>query len=92
MKIIDARSGQEMVIGQTIAYPDGESLTLLDYEPGLFSASATIRTVSRDLGLMPPGPFDVAAAPLVTRRTMVPLVVRWFHPRFFGQHVAFVPS
>lgn len=25
-------------------------------------------------------------------RQVVPLVVRWMHPSFFGQHVGFVPS
>lgn len=34
MKIIDARSGQEMHIGQTITYPGGESVTLLEVRPG----------------------------------------------------------
>ena len=85
MKIIDARSGQEMQIGQTISYPGGESVTLLEVEPGIWSARARARTVSRDWS-------RAADGPLVVREDWGPLQVRWTHPAFFLQHVAFFPS
>ena len=84
MKIIDARSGQEMQIGRTISYPGGESVTLLEVEPGILSARARARTVFRD--------WSQAGGPLVAREDWGPLVVRWTHPAFFLQHVAFFPS
>jgi hypothetical protein len=31
-------------------------------------------------------------APWITKDDWVPLAVRWTHPRFFLQHVAFFPS
>jgi hypothetical protein len=36
--------------------------------------------------------YDDARAPFVVEVRRVPLAVRWTHPSFFGEHVAFVPS
>lgn len=47
MKVIDARSGRELKIGDRVDYPDGEYVKLLDYDPGIFMASAWI-----ELGLI----------------------------------------
>jgi len=81
MRVIDARSGQEMAIGERIDYQDGESVTLLEVRPGLLRAEALARTVHRT----PEGR-------LATAQAWVPLVVRWTHPRFLFEHVAFFPS
>lgn len=76
MRVIDAFTGAEVVIGQTIPTPEGGTMTLVDIDAGLFSASATadFRQGSK------------------TIRRVFPLAVRWTHPRFFLQHVAFIPS
>lgn len=95
MKIIDARSGQEMTIGQTISYTDGESVTLLEVEPGILQARARARTVHRDMTKLQSAGFgviDMSKLPLITQEQWVPLTVRWTHPAFFLQHVAFFPS
>lgn len=116
MRVIDARSGNEMVIGQTVEYGDGEKLTLVDVDAGLFSATAVVEHTYRDftkerreptgetsemVGIWADGQREVAYSPtfrviekepLVTRKAQIPLAVRWTHPRFFLQHVAFIPS
>lgn len=72
MRVIDARSGEELVPGMTMTYPDGSGFTLLSVKPGLFTAYAKVNSN----GVI----------------QTVPLAVRWTHPRFFMQHVAFFPS
>jgi len=84
MKVIDARTGQQVVVNQTVDYGDGERATILAIEPGLFTARARIRMTYRD--------HSKPGAPLVTTDTWGPLQVRWTHPRFFLEHVAFIPS
>lgn len=42
MKIIDARSGAEVVPGQTVRYEDGEWWRLLEVDPRFFSAHELI--------------------------------------------------
>jgi hypothetical protein len=81
MKVIDARTGTELAVGTPVIYGDGEGVTLLSVEPGLLSARARIRSTYRD-----------HANRLVTSETWCPLAVRWTHPRYFLQHVAFLPS
>lgn len=98
MKIIDARSGRRLAVGDVTEYPvvhtDGltigaeivpgsvptgsEGFRLEEVKPGLLKARALVRHHNN-------GVFDPHAE-------WVPLVVRWLHPGFFGQHVAFVPS
>lgn len=86
MKVIDARSGTEMHVGDTVDWGDGESITLLEVKPGWLSASAHVRRVgARDML------FNGAWQP-VTNTFWTPLQVRWTHPRFFLRHVAFLPS
>lgn len=84
MKVIDARSGKEMKLGERVNYPEGEWMRLIDVEPGLFSATATVQTCMRD--------ESKPSRPLAIMTQQVPLTVRWMHPRFFLQHVAFLPS
>ena len=88
MKVIDARSGKEMVIGDVVDYGNGERLKLLDVDEGLFSATAFVEHTHRDYSVH----VEVGKPPLVTRRAQIPLHVRWTHHRFFLQHVAFIPS
>lgn len=88
MKVVDARSGAVMQVGQTINYPDGESVTLLAVKPGLFRASAQVRMVYSD-------PMTRAAGgqtKMVDQTVWAPLTVRWFHPGFPFQHVGFINS
>lgn len=82
MKVVDARSGAELALGVRIDYPDGEWLKVVDVEGGLFSASAIVETMTR----------DPRSGVMVHMTQQVPLTVRWTHPRFFLQHVAFVNS
>lgn len=81
MKVIDTRSGKEMAVGQNVEYPEGESITLLEVDPGILRARARVRRV------IPTWPAGV-----MTREDWVPLQVRWTHPGFLLQHVAFIPS
>lgn len=81
MRVIDARSGEEMTVGKTVNYGDEENLTLLAVRPGLLTARALVRTRTRH--------FDGA---LREGETWVDLAVRYTHPAFFAQHVAFIPS
>lgn len=84
MKIIDARSGKELKVGETIFYPDNEYLQLLEVIPGFLIAQARIKR--RYLGLIR-GEFD-----LIEDEVWTPLAVRYTHPKYFLQHVAFIPS
>jgi len=86
MKIIDARSGDELQVGTVVRYPQGEWTRLDRVMPGIlggmFSAKAQITHVH----------VDYRSGALVERTDIVPLAVRWMHPSFPGQHVAFIPS
>lgn len=88
MKIIDARSGREVKIGDTVDWGGGEGFTLLDADVGLFSGEACIRQTLRDYSMS----VDIGRAPLITRTAWVPLAVRWLHPKYLFQHIAFIPS
>lgn len=89
MRVIDARSGKEMKLGDRVDYPNGEWMRLVDVEPGLFSATAVVETCAMH-------PDDFMSAPddrrYVRMTQQVPLTVRWLHRSFFLQHVAFIPS
>jgi hypothetical protein len=84
MRVIDARTGSEVAVGQTVEYGDGESVTLIDLAPGILRAAALVKNVFRDHS----GPH----APLRESIGWTRLHVRWTHPHFFGQHIAFIPS
>lgn len=81
MKIIDARSGQEMKVGQTIRYGGGEQVTLLRFVPGIFTAKFLVD-----------GTYPVPGKPLHRATTWVTGPVRYLHPGFPLQRVAFFPS
>jgi hypothetical protein len=88
MLVIDARSGREMHVGDTVRYPGGESVTLLEAKPGLLKAMAKLRMVHLDYA----DPELEIAPRYVTREDWVPLQVRWTHPSYFGKWVGFIPS
>lgn len=88
MKIVDARSGEQMRVGQTIKHPhfnhsakdnyyaaDPDWVRLLDVRDKIFNATALLegRTFGRDIP-----------------RGWYPLTVRFTHPRFLFQRVAFI--
>lgn len=87
MKIIDARSGEVMRPGKTVAYGGGEKLrvVIID-EQSLFRAKALVESTHRDYS-KPSG-----HAPLVTTTRWVPLSVRFMHPSYPFERVAFIPS
>ena len=73
MRVIDAFTGRDVKVGNTIPSPDGGTWKLLHVEDaGLWMASALIER-NQDV-----------------RR--VPLAVRFMHPDFLFQRVAFVNS
>jgi len=94
MKIIDARSGEEMWPGKTVQYGGGEWLRLDAIIPNgplmrLFRVDAKITTAYRDSRL----------GQIVVRTDVGPLQIRWTHPGFTDwskkwpfQHIAFIPS
>jgi hypothetical protein len=84
MKIVDARSGEIMTPGKIVSYGDGEKICLIDVDEGLLSARALVETTYRD--------FGSANRRLVIARQWVPLAVRFTHPAFLFQRVAFIPS
>lgn len=88
MIVIDSRSGKEMHVGDTVRYPGGESVTLLEAQPGLLSARARLRMVHLDYA----DPELEIAPRYVTREDWVPLVVRWTHPSYFMKWVGFISS
>jgi hypothetical protein len=82
MRVIDARSGKEMRIGDVVTYGEGEKLRLLDIDEGLLSANAVVENTY----------LDIRTNKLVTQRSQIPLTVRFMHPGFLFQRVAFIPS
>jgi hypothetical protein len=76
LRVIDARSGNDIEIGQTVEYPDGSGWTLLQIDDWFFTASAHVRS------------FDTNT----TNEHDQPLAVRFFHPAFFLRRVGFFPS
>lgn len=96
MKIIDARSGEVMTRGKVVSYGSGEQLRLIDLDEGLFSARALIETIHCDYTRTIQRPGDQGVhrerGPLVTTRQWIPLAVRFMHPSYRFQRVAFIPS
>ena len=82
MRIVDARSGKEMKLGDRVDYGDGEWLKLVDADVGLFSGEAFLERCYR----------HYPSNKLVTDRIQTPLTVRWMHPSFMFRQVAFIPS
>jgi hypothetical protein len=74
MKVIDARSGDVVNVGDVVRYGPDDWWELLAIDEGLFSARALIYSpgIGRNGG-----------------RAWAPLRVRYTHPAFFLQKVAF---
>jgi hypothetical protein len=87
VKIIDARSGEVMRPGKTVSYGGGEKLRVVVVdEQGLFRAQALVETTYRDYSRTDQKPT------LVTKTQWVPLSVRFMHPAYPFERVAFIPS
>jgi hypothetical protein len=76
LRVIDARSGDDVEIGQTVVYPDGTGWTLIEIDDRFFTAEARVRT------------WDGQKASEHDQQ----LAVRFFHPAFFLRRVGFFPS
>ena len=85
MKIVDARSGQVMTPGKVVPYGGGEKIRVVNAELGLFRARALVQRTYRDYSR--PGERS-----LVTTTDWVPLSVRFMHPSYMFERVAFIPS
>jgi len=97
MKIIDSRSGKVMTPGKIVSYGGGEKLRVIDVkERGLFSARALIERTCRDYSRTESRASDQGALrerdPIVTSQQWVALDVRFMHPSYMFQRVAFIPS
>lgn len=87
VKIVDARSGEVVEPGKTVAYGGGEKLRVIVVdEQGLFRAKALVETTHRDYSRAGQEPA------LVTTTQWVPLAVRFMHPAYPFERVAFIPS
>ena len=84
MKIIDARSGEVMTPGKIVVYGDGEKLRVVTVDQGVFRARALIESTYRD--------YSKDGDALVTTSQWVPLSVRFLHPAYPFERVAFIPS
>lgn len=49
MRVVDARSGKTLTVGQRVDRGRGEWIQLLDVRPGILSASATVARAYRDM-------------------------------------------
>lgn len=87
MKIVDARSGEVMTPGKTVSYGGGEKLRVIFVEEkSLFSAQAFVETTYRDYSCSDQKPAFVKTS------QWVPLAVRFMHPSYLFERVAFIPS
>lgn len=78
IRVIDARSGANVKIGQVVSYPDGEWWELVGVRDRLLTATAIIND------------HTTGGAP--GRSKSVPLTVRFLHPAFLFERVGFFPS
>lgn len=103
MLAVDARSGRTLGPGDVVDYPDGTWTKLVSVSPGMFHAKAVLRqryltpvtpTPARlpDHWLGENSPMGPMAEWFVEDEIEVPLQVRWTHPKYFLQHVGFIPS
>jgi hypothetical protein len=96
VKIIDARSGEIMTLGKIVSYGGGETMRVIDVDEGLFSARALIETTLLDYSRIAQRASDQGVLrereALVTTQQWVPLAVRFMHPGYWFQRVAFIPS
>lgn len=84
LRVVDARSGEDVTVGATVRYPDGEWIRLDEVRSWFFGASALITAANKD--------FTRAGQPIVVKQRRVPLTVRFSQPGFPGARVAFIPS
>jgi hypothetical protein len=77
MRVIDARTGEEVEVGDTVSYGPDDWWKLIDVEHGWTSAKALVK------GQMDGQRFGPK---------WLPLKVRFTHPGFFLQRVAFAPT
>ena len=74
-----------MTPGKIVLYDGGEKLRVVTIdEGGLFRAKALIESTYRD--------YSKGGHALVTTSHWVPLTVRFLHPSFPFERVAFIPS
>ena len=78
-KIIDARSGRQVQIGDTIRYHGGETMQLLDVKVGVFTADLLVRSRWHE---NPGGAVE----------SWVKGPVRYFHPKFLFRRIVFIPT
>jgi len=97
VKVIDAHTGLEVHVGDRIALP---------HSPGIMTTPEMSRQRMRQglrnnfyvLTAIYPGIFSASADAWITTdgkrkfHRRLPLTVRWTHPNYPWQHVAFVPS
>jgi hypothetical protein len=77
MRVIDARSGRDVKVGDVVRYGDDDWWEMIDVAHGLTWANAMV------VGVMHGERFGP---------TWLPLKVRFTHPGFFLQRVAFAPT
>jgi hypothetical protein len=85
MKVIDAHTGRELKEGDVVPLPG------IGSRPDHIIAKGWYRIIKIEPGLMKARVFLESSEPRL-HRMWQPLIVRWTHPGFFLQHVAFVPS
>jgi len=82
MRIIDAFTGRDVCIGDVVPSPGGKPWKLLDVRDKFFRVWALVSRVP-DMGV---------GLPPALEPQWMELQVRFTHPRYFLQRVAFVPS
>jgi hypothetical protein len=80
VRIVDANTGRDLRVGVPFTNLHGRKL-IIEVEEGPLRARARVRRIP------PSGP-----GPAIYHESWVPLSVRYTHPRFFLQKVAFFPS
>ena len=87
MRVIDARSGKDVRVNEWILYPAGGSGVVCVNGQPCDPDSYRMRALRPGL-ISAEGDFEFADG----RRITAPLRVRFTHPAFMGQRVAFVSS
>jgi hypothetical protein len=82
MKIVDAFTGRAVSVGDVVPSPGGRPWKLLDTRDAFFRVWALVSEV--------PDVLDKGTGASAPRWTE--LQVRFTHPKYFMQRVAFVPS
>jgi len=85
VKIVDAFTGREVEIGDVVPSPGGRPWKLLDVRDAFFRVWALVSEIP-DMG------SALAGMPPELGPRWMELQVRFTHPRYFLQHIAFVPS